>query len=408
MNQFKLTLLGLFLSTTLCLKAQQEFIIPLNKSISSDNAADGIDVDICYELLNRHIIFREGKEYPIVPPNTNAPLAYGLSDFRYAVQGIKNQWVYLIENYESDNPLFYFDSNNNLDFTDDGEPKMFVKDSLLVLKDGRLKARFVPFEIQGQNRLLLKLLIQQKEDMSKSVILAENEKAIHSNYWYYELVSDLAKGNFNYKGISYSIEVHDFDGDNKFGTKQDLILTKASSGTVKDYWHYNKGEFRLGETSFKIKSISPDANSLVIVENIENSAPQKYNLGDKIDRLEVETLTGRTELKSLFQDYQYTLLDFWATWCKPCIAAMPELEKLKEEFPDFGVIGFAADKKKLVARFEERNPHSWVNIIVPSELEFRFNIRGLPTYYIINSEGEIVHFAKHINQIRSFLKNNLN
>lgn len=403
-SKFNIIIILSFILTNLW--AQKQYKIPLEKTINLESALDGIDIDICYELILPDKIYKNNKEYRIVSPKTDKPLAYGLADFRKSPQGLKDYWVYLISDYDQDFPLFYFDHNNNLDFTDDGEPVSYQFDSLSFL-NGKLKARYLPFKIDNQGRVLIKFILQNEmKNLSGQILVDENEKLIPSKYWPNELIANLAKGSITIDDSEHNIEVYDFDEDNRFGTKRDLLLTGIVGSETKNYWEVRNGSFRLGEKSFKIQSINSEGSEITIVEDPKNSAPKKFTIGDKLDELSLETLSGEIMLSSLYKDYKYTLLDFWATWCKPCIAAMPELDLMKKEFEGFGIIGFATDKKNIIERFEIRYPHSWINVIVPEEIQFQFNILGLPTYYIIDSKGQIVKKIKNLIQLREFLNEN--
>jgi thiol-disulfide isomerase/thioredoxin len=55
------------------------------------------------------------------------------------------------------------------------------------------------------------------------------------------------------------------------------------------------------------------------------------------------------------------LLNFWATWCPPCVKEMPELDRFQQAFADQGwqVVGLAIDGPTPVRRFLERVPVSY-------------------------------------------------
>lgn len=90
------------------------------------------------------------------------------------------------------------------------------------------------------------------------------------------------------------------------------------------------------------------------------------------------------------------LVNFWATWCGPCIKEMPDLVALNEEYGAKGaiVIGISVDKDSdvltLVSDFAKEKNVSYPIIIDNGDLEQAFGgLRGIPTTFYIDKNGKI-------------------
>ncbi len=87
------------------------------------------------------------------------------------------------------------------------------------------------------------------------------------------------------------------------------------------------------------------------------------------------------------------LLDFWATWCIPCIEELPDLKKLHADFKDrgFTMVGIAVDEegKEAVAPFVKENAVSYPVLLTPTLLA-DYRIPGIPTAFLIDRAGLIV------------------
>jgi peroxiredoxin len=92
-----------------------------------------------------------------------------------------------------------------------------------------------------------------------------------------------------------------------------------------------------------------------------------------------------------------TVIDFWATWCKPCLRALPELNRLSAEFYGQGVrfIGVSTDSPRNSAKVKPVVLANGLEYQVlrdeNSEYASRLNITAIPTLLIINANGEIVY-----------------
>lgn len=100
-----------------------------------------------------------------------------------------------------------------------------------------------------------------------------------------------------------------------------------------------------------------------------------------------------------FADGKPKLLNFWASWCTPCIAEAPQLEALKDQGVE--IIGVAIrDKPENVAEFLEQhgNPYSKIGADEISSLMIDLGASGVPETYVIDGEGNIRY--QHIGDIR--------
>lgn len=101
-------------------------------------------------------------------------------------------------------------------------------------------------------------------------------------------------------------------------------------------------------------------------------------------------------------DADYVLLDFWGTWCKPCIDAVPHLVELQKKFGPgrLKIVGIACeqdDPKTWRAKVEETSRKLGINYAVllsgvdgPCPLQEALHIQAFPTMIVLDRSGTIV------------------
>ena len=113
----------------------------------------------------------------------------------------------------------------------------------------------------------------------------------------------------------------------------------------------------------------------------------------------LDSVTGENITLSDFKG-KVVLVDFWATWCGPCLQTIPELVRLHENYSDKGLVllGVSMDTmaqgnddelKKFIASFNIKY-HVMRDDGVVSDAYYGNSPLAIPTMHIINREGKIV------------------
>mgnify|MGYP000051432104 FL=1 len=108
---------------------------------------------------------------------------------------------------------------------------------------------------------------------------------------------------------------------------------------------------------------------------------------------------------------KYVLVDFWASWCGICIAAMPEIKKLTEEYKSkFEVIAVSIDTKEDAWRKAmEKHPEPWPQYLTTKkgyqDLFEKYQVGiGVPYYIILTPDGKVLNSPSNPEAVREILE----
>jgi len=104
-------------------------------------------------------------------------------------------------------------------------------------------------------------------------------------------------------------------------------------------------------------------------------------------------------------------LNFWATWCPPCKAEMPEIQKLYEETKDSNLVIVAVEigePLSTVKSFIDESKYGF-KVLLDSDqsVASKYNVASIPTSYFIDVDGNIISKSiggLNINQMRAYIK----
>lgn len=151
------------------------------------------------------------------------------------------------------------------------------------------------------------------------------------------------------------------------------------------------------QTPSKEPTLTPEAK-----EDTENETV--YPASD----FELKDQFGNTHKLSDYKG-KVVFLNFWATWCSPCRAEMPDIQKLYEEYglneKDVIILGVAAPKSETnkdtrekdvdgITQFLEENGYTYPTVMdLNNELGYEYLISAYPTTFMIDVEGNIYGYA---------------
>ncbi len=123
------------------------------------------------------------------------------------------------------------------------------------------------------------------------------------------------------------------------------------------------------------------------------------SVGDTVPSFKARTIDGSKTVA--LEDYRgkVVLVDFWASWCPPCLKSLPKYNQLRREIgtADFEIVAINVDENTDEARkFLQKHPVSYPVAKDPKGiLPGVFGVKAMPTSYLIDKNGVVkyVHAA---------------
>ena len=249
-----------------------------------------------------------------------------------------------------------------------------------------IKERIVYRVVKGQKRILRAPLYRNGTDLFDEMLLAphfllkELKAAVNEGIF---------KGEVQHAGksclaIDYAGEVLNFTF---LIDPSKRLLAKISATSEKfgnQYIHFEM-------TDVSTKPLPESGFELPQDYRIEEYSGSYPAIGEPAPDFNLTTFQGeRINLSELRG--KVVVLDFWATWCRPCLQAMPHLQNLHDQYRErVAILGMNHEESGDPVKFLKRQRFTYPN--GPGDaIAKRYHVNGLPFVFVIDPKGKVHEF----------------
>ena len=169
---------------------------------------------------------------------------------------------------------------------------------------------------------------------------------------------------------------------------QRQTLEKSTADQAILQW--DRAEFTDDGQTFSIRYISPREMEVTRQRHAVEKGAVPFEID--IERW-LQPINGYEDLNSLAQlQGKVVLLDFWATWCSPCIEKLPYIAELHERYRDQGLIVIALHSANMAGNLDDfvgRHDYAFPIALDTGETSWRYGVEGIPHYILIGRDNRI-------------------
>lgn len=160
------------------------------------------------------------------------------------------------------------------------------------------------------------------------------------------------------------------------------------------------GSVRLARLLRSASTLVRSASTLALAAGLAFAATQAVavGVGERAPEFSAPALDGKGNVSLSAYRGKVVYLDFWASWCGPCLKAVPEVEALRKKLAgkNFQVVAVNLDQQtKKALRFLEKHPVGYPSASDPKgRLPKQYGVDTMPTSFVIDTDGVVRYVHK--------------
>lgn len=216
--------------------------------------------------------------------------------------------------------------------------------------------------------------------LDKQSKLISEKDSIHHNLALLKIVSNIKNDAF--KSLLMNLQ-----------TKRAFSLHLYDKSHLNDFLQNHLDEYY---TLYKANSIDKESTEIMTKRYQRIKKLLKGNLSPKF--VDYENYAGGTSSLDDFKG-KYVYIDFWATWCKPCIAEFPALESIQGKYKNKNIVflSISVDRqihhekwRKMIDNKELKGIQLFADKDFDSEFVKDYMVQGIPRFILLSPTGEII------------------
>lgn len=319
--------------------------------------------------------------------------------------------------------VIIIDSDNNEDFSNEKilEYEFPLSKEEQKEIDNTLPTIVTRYEFYENGNIIQKSINLKPSPYKGALGLGYNtENEIEKKYDLFISIPEHKTGEIELDKTKYNVFVSNGFAGVTFSPQRTAIFFSKSTAQTPSQLDgdipYQIGDiFNSNGSDYLIESISLWGDTLSLKYIGENVQQTGITEGFFIPEFNAKKLDNSIFDLAQYPD-KYVLIDFWGTWCNPCIKLIPELKQLNSDFKnkDFALVSVAFDKDvNKVIGYVEQEKMNWTHIFVDqnesnkNSLVEVFKVTSFPTTILVAPDGKIVARNKTMDELREILKNAL-
>lgn len=209
----------------------------------------------------------------------------------------------------------------------------------------------------------------------------------------------------NKKTIRYALEQEEKFVDSISAIENDFINTNPSS-IISSYLIFQRFQTLIQsnrpEADNLLTLLKPQKGdvyyqSMIFIKNNLTESTKDIKVGENFPNFKTKFIYKDTFFTLNQTQGKYRLIDFWGTWCIPCVKEMPKLKQFYEKHKDsLTIIGIANDNYQNWKAFLNKHNYNWIQLLDnnPIKLSEDLKVEVYPTKYLLDSSGKVIMIFK--------------